>query len=140
VPLAKKRTPLQGVSGMEDAAKGAMGRGAKGDGQVEESVEDPGSTRRQEMRTAGAGLPHLNVFGKAGAPLDEDDAGSQSQSGSSGSAGSGKRNRGRRQRRWVLREDRMPRRNNRCSSPRPPSWYRPMRSRGRPLFLCHFPL
>jgi len=52
---------------MEDAAKGAVGGGAEGDGEVEELVEDRGSTCRQVMWTGGAGLPHLNRCGKAGA-------------------------------------------------------------------------
>jgi len=44
---------------------------------VEEPVEDPGPTCRWEMRAGGAGLPHHNRCGEAGAPLEKSDIGSQ---------------------------------------------------------------
>jgi len=47
VPLARERPPLQGVPGIEVAAKGAVGGGAEGYGEVEETMEDPGPTCRQ---------------------------------------------------------------------------------------------
>jgi len=40
--LANERPPLQGVSGMEDAAEDSVGGGAEGDQEVEEQVDDPG--------------------------------------------------------------------------------------------------
>jgi len=47
-PSQTRDQPLQGVPGMEAAAKGAVGRGAEGDGKVEELVEDTGPTCRQD--------------------------------------------------------------------------------------------
>jgi len=139
-PSQTRDQPLQGVPGMEAAAKGAVGRGAEGDGKVEEPVEDTGPTCRQEVRKGSAGLPHRNGCGKAGATCGRTAPGARRQNGSSGSARSGKRNRRRRRRSWVLRQDRALGRNCRCSSPHPPSWHRQTRSRGGSLFLCHFPL
>ena len=66
VPHANDRPLLQGVSGMKVAAKVSVAAGEEGDGKVEEPVEGLGSTRRQEMRTGGAALPHLNGCLKAG--------------------------------------------------------------------------
>jgi len=42
VPLANERPPSQSVSGMEDVVGDSVGRGAEGDWEVEEPVEDPG--------------------------------------------------------------------------------------------------
>jgi len=44
VPHANERPPTQGVSGMEGVAEDSLGRGAEGDREVEEPVEDPGPT------------------------------------------------------------------------------------------------
>jgi len=67
VPLANERPPLQGVPGMEGAAKGALGGGAEGDGKVERPVEDPGPTCPQKVLKGSAGLLHRYGCGKAGA-------------------------------------------------------------------------
>ena len=49
MPLTNKRPPLQGVSGMEGATEDSVGRGAVGDREVEDPVEDPGSSRRPQV-------------------------------------------------------------------------------------------
>jgi len=46
VPIANERPPIQGVPGVESPAEDPVGRGAEGDGEVEEPVEDPGPPRR----------------------------------------------------------------------------------------------
>ena len=46
VPLANERPPLQGVSGMEDAAEDSVGGGTEGDQEVEERVDGPGPDGR----------------------------------------------------------------------------------------------
>ena len=102
MPLPNERPPLQGVSGMEAATKDSVDRSAEGDREVEQPVEDPGSTFRGEMWAGGAELPLLNGCGKAGAASAERvTPGVRSESGSSGSAGSGKRNGRRRRRSWA---------------------------------------
>jgi len=73
-PLANERPPLQGVSGVEDAAEDSVSRSVVGDGEVEEPVEGPGLTCRQQVRAGGAGLPRLNGCGKAGATPGRGDA------------------------------------------------------------------
>jgi len=85
---------------------------------VEEQVEDPGSTRRQEVRTSGARLPLLNGCGKDCASAGERTLGVRCQSGSSECAGIGNRNGG--WRRLVPRTAWASGRNSRYSSPPPP--------------------
>ena len=46
VLLASERPPLQGVSGMEDAAEDSVGGGAEGDQEAEEQVDGPGPAGR----------------------------------------------------------------------------------------------
>jgi len=58
-------SPLQCVSGREVPAEDLVGRSAEGDWEVEEPVEDPGSTCRWEMWAGGSGLPLVHERGKA---------------------------------------------------------------------------
>jgi len=44
---------------MADAAEDSVGGGAEGDGEVKVQLEDPGSLRRSEVQTGGAGFPLL---------------------------------------------------------------------------------
>jgi len=46
VPLANDRPPLQGVSGVEDAAEDPVGGGAEGDQEAEVRVDGPGPNGR----------------------------------------------------------------------------------------------
>ena len=70
MPLANKRPPLQGVSGMEDAAEDSVGGGAEGDQEVEEQVDGPGPAGRREMWAGSTGLSLLYGRGKAGAAAE----------------------------------------------------------------------
>jgi len=62
---------------MEVAAEDSVGRGAEGDREEEEPVEDPGPTCRWEIRAGGAGLPHLNGCGRLVPQLEKSDTGGQ---------------------------------------------------------------
>ena len=56
---------------MENAAKDPVGVGAEGKREVEEPVEDPGSTGRWEVWAGGAGFPFFTDVGKL-VPTEED--------------------------------------------------------------------
>ena len=77
VPLANERPPLQGVSGMEDAAEDSVGGGAEGDWEVEEPVEDPGPFGRWAVQSGGAGLPFVHGCSKASATWGRETRGSE---------------------------------------------------------------
>jgi len=62
---------------MEVAAEDSVGRGAEGDREEEEPVEDPGPTCRWEIRAGGAGLPHLNGCRRLVPQLEKSDTGGQ---------------------------------------------------------------
>jgi len=66
-PNADGGLPVQGVSGMGGAAKDPVGGGVGGKREVEEPVEDPGSTGRWEVWAGGAGFPLFYGCWKAGA-------------------------------------------------------------------------
>jgi len=67
-----------------------VGGGAERDGKVQEPVEDTGPTCRQKVRKGGARLPHRNGCGKAGPPVEEDGAGSQTSEWDPGAVGAGR--------------------------------------------------
>jgi len=67
VPLANKRPPLQGVSGVEDAAEDSVGGGAEGDQKVEKQVDGPGPAGGWEVWVGSTGFSCLYRCGKTGA-------------------------------------------------------------------------
>jgi len=58
VPVSDSGAPLQGVPGMKGPTEDPVGGGEEGDQEVQEPVEDPGSTCRWEVQSGGAGFPH----------------------------------------------------------------------------------
>jgi len=94
-PYADERTPLQGVPEVEGSAEDPMGGGAEGDREVEEPVEDPGSSRRRKVGSGGAGFPFVYGCGGGWCRLRKQTStrGVSCRNGSSGSSGSVKRRR-----------------------------------------------
>jgi len=63
-PEPDSGAPLQGVPRVEGPAEDTVGRGAEGDWEVEEPVEDPGPPDGGEVRAGGTGLPLHHGCGK----------------------------------------------------------------------------
>jgi len=66
-PEADEEPPLQGVSEVEGAAEDSVGGGEEGNGDVEESVEEPGSDGQRKVQPGGTRLSLHHGCGKAGA-------------------------------------------------------------------------
>ena len=78
MPLATERPPLQGVSGVEDAAEDSVGGGAEGDQEVEEQVDGPGPAADGRCGRAVLEFLASTDMGRLGPPLEEEgDAGSE---------------------------------------------------------------